>query len=155
MISASFPVDDLSEEKQQMKRIFFGIWLACLLLGNVQAENEGAVESVVLVKSGSSWDGKPLPRYARGKPEVTIIKITIPPGGRLPLHKHMVINSGVLIRGELTVVTENNEILHLKAGDPIVEVVNKWHYGRNDGDVPAEIIVVYAGIRGKPITVRK
>jgi quercetin dioxygenase-like cupin family protein len=138
-----------------MKRILCGICLVFFLFGSVRAENEGAVESVVLVKSGSSWDGKPLPRYAKGKPEVTIIRIIIPPGGRLPLHKHLVINSGVLIRGELTVVTENNEILHLKAGDPIVEVVNKWHYGRNDGDVPAEIIVVYAGIRGKPITIRK
>jgi len=55
----------------------------------------------------------------------------------------------------LTVITEKNETLYLKAGEAIVEVVGKWHYGRNDGHEPAEIVVFYAGIEGQPITVKK
>jgi quercetin dioxygenase-like cupin family protein len=94
-----------------------------------------------------------LPDYATGKPEITILKIQIPPGSRLPLHKHGVINAGVLLRGELTVVTEDKKILYLKAGDPIIEVVNTWHYGKNEGETLAEIIVFYAGKVGAPITV--
>ena len=27
------------------------------------------------------------------------------------------------------------------------------HYGRNDGEVPAEIIVVYAGVKNRPLVV--
>jgi quercetin dioxygenase-like cupin family protein len=46
-------------------------------------------------------------------------------------------------------------MLYLKAGDLIVEVVNKWHYGKNEGNKPAENIVFYAGILDKPITVKK
>jgi hypothetical protein len=38
---------------------------------------------------------------------------------------------------------------------PLIEVVGTWHYGRNDGDVPAEIIVVYAGTADSEITVKK
>ena len=57
--------------------------------------------------------------------------------------------------GELTVVTENKKTLHLKAGDSIVEVVNKWHYGKNEGNEPAEIIVFYAGVPDTPIIVKK
>lgn len=79
----------------------------------------------------------------------------IPAGGQLPLHNHPVINAGVLLSGELTVVTEDNKKLYLKAGDPIVEVVNKRHYGKNEGDKPAEIIVFYAGTQGNPITVKE
>jgi len=45
--------------------------------------------------------------------------------------------------------------LHLKAGDSIVELVNKWHYGKNEGDEPAEIIIVYSGTQGIPITIEK
>ena len=60
-----------------------------------------------------------------------------------------------MIKGELKVVTEANETLILKPGDALVEVVNKWHYGVNEGDEPVEIIVFYAGIEGKPITVKK
>ena len=59
----------------------------------------------------------------------TILKISIPPKTRLPLHQHPVINAGVLIKGELTVMTEDGKILHLQAGDPIVEVTDTWHFG--------------------------
>ncbi len=65
------------------------------------------------------------------------------------------INAGVLLRGQLTVVTETGETLHLKVGDPIVELVDKWHYGSNDGENPTEIIVFYAGVRDMPSTVKK
>jgi hypothetical protein len=45
--------------------------------------------------------------------------------------------------------------LHLKAGDPIVEVVDTWHYGKNEGNTPAEIIVFYAGTPDEPITIKE
>jgi hypothetical protein len=34
-------------------------------------------------------------------------------------------------------------------------VVNTWHYGINEGDLPAEIIVFYAGVVDSPITVKE
>jgi len=43
-------------------------------------------------------------------------------------------------------------MLHVKAGEPIVEVVNTLHYGINEGTVPAEIVVFYAGAAGTPIS---
>ncbi len=107
-----------------------------------------------LIKSTKSWDGNPLPPYPTSQPEVTILYITIPPGSELPSHYHPVINAGVLIKGELTVITKNNEKLYLKAGDSLVEVVNKTHYGKNEGTIPAEIIVFYAGTTNSPITVK-
>ncbi|MEO7106939.1 MAG: cupin domain-containing protein [Rhodoferax sp.] len=106
-----------------------------------------------LVQSTKSWDGAPLPAYPTTQPEVTILRISIAPGAKLPFHHHPVINAGVLLKGQLTVVTVNGATLHLKAGDPIVETVNMVHYGVNDGPVPAEIIVVYAGTPDHPITV--
>ena len=138
-----------------MKKLLFGICLTLLLLSNVWAENVNDVVVDVLSKTSSSWDGKALPDYPAGKPEITILRIKIPAGVQLPLHKHPVINAGVLLSGELTVVTEDNKILYLKAGDSIIEVVNKWHYGKNEGNKPAEIIVFYAGILNKPITVKR
>jgi quercetin dioxygenase-like cupin family protein len=138
-----------------MIRIFCGICLTLLLSSHVWAQDVNTVKVDVLAKTSSSWDGSTLPDYEKGKPEVTILRITIPPKVQLPLHKHPVINAGVLSKGELTVVTEEKETLHLKAGDSIVEVVNKWHYGKNEGNEPAEIIVFYTGMRGKPITIKE
>lgn len=103
-----------------------------------------------LVKSTQSWDGETLPAYPPGQPRVTILRITIPEGVELDMHKHPVINAGVLISGQLTVQTRSGKTLHLRAGDPIVEVVNSAHFGINQGSVPAEIIVFYAGTSDTP-----
>lgn len=106
-----------------------------------------------LVKATRSWDGDILPAYPQGQPQITILRISIPAGTRLATHSHPVINAGVLLSGQLTVVTTAGKTLHLKAGDPIVEVVKTLHYGINEGTVPAEIIVFYAGVADAPITV--
>ena len=92
--------------------------------------------------------------YSEGQPEVTILKITIPAGVTLPLHQHPYINAGVLTKGELTVVSKAGKKLIMTAGDPIVELVNIWHFGENSGNVPAEIIVFYAGIKGQSLTIK-
>ncbi|WP_150451532.1 cupin domain-containing protein [Arenibacter lacus] len=113
------------------------------------------IESVTLIETTKSWNGKALPQYPKGKPKVTILKITIPPHSRLNIHKHPVINAGVLTKGELTVVDEENNTLQLKAGDALVELVNSCHFGENNGDSPAEIIVFYAGTDALPITVEE
>lgn len=139
----------------ELKKLLCGLALILLLVDSGLAKDATKVGVDVLAKTGLSWDGERLPSYPAGKPEVTILKIEIPPGTKLPLHEHPVINAGVLLKGELTVITDKKKILHLTAGDSIVEVVNTWHYGINEGNIPAEIIVFYAGVEGSPITVKE
>lgn len=138
-----------------MKRLLVAALLTLTMANPVLALEGQVLRAVQLTRTMTSWDGSPLPAYPTGQPEVTILRITIPPKTRLPLHEHPVINAGVLLTGELTVRTEKGETLHLRAGDPIVEVVGKWHYGINEGDAPAEIIVFYAGVQGTPITLKE
>lgn len=138
-----------------MKKALILISLILIPLGTGLARDIKPITVNQLVKTSSSWDGRLLPAYSTGKAEVTILRITIQPGAVIPPHKHPEINAGVLLSGELTVTTKDNKTLHLKAGEPIVEVVNKWHHGKNEGKVPAEIIVFYAGSVGTPITIEK
>lgn len=142
-----------------MKKIIYCLLTITLVTGLVtgcaSTKYDDDVRAVQLLKSSESWNGKPLPAYKTGVPEITILKVTIPPKSTLPMHQHPVINAGVLLKGQLTVTTESNQTLHLKAGDPIVEVVDTWHYGTNEGDEPAEIIVFYAGTKGELITTKK
>jgi quercetin dioxygenase-like cupin family protein len=138
-----------------MKKLLYLLCLTIWVSSHVSAEEIRGASVAALSKTSVSWDGQDLPDYTPGKPEITILRITIPPGSQLPVHKHPVINAGVLLRGDLTVVNEDGTILRLKAGESIVELVNTWHYGKNDGDTPAEIIMVYAGRTGVPITVNK
>ena len=94
-----------------MKKLLFGIGLMLWLPGPAWAEDHGKVEVEVLARATASWDGADLPDYGTGEVEVTILRIEIPPGTRLPLHKHPVINAGVLLKGKLTVVTESGKTL--------------------------------------------
>lgn len=110
--------------------------------------------SELITESNLAWNGDSLPNYPIGKPKISIVKVTIPPNSELPRHYHPVINAGVLLKGKLTVVDIKGNILEMKAGDPIIEVVNTIHYGKNNGDEPAEILVFYAGAEGMEIVVK-
>ncbi len=138
-----------------MKKLLCGIFFALLLSVTGLAKDLDTIKVDELAKTSSSWDGSRLPAYPKAPPEITILRIKIPPGAQLPLHEHPVINAGVLLSGELTITAEDGKTLRLKAGEAIVEVSNKWHYGKNEGRQPAEIIVFYAGTPGSAITVKK
>lgn len=117
------------------------------------ADETAKISVQELVKTSIVWNGDALPNYPTGSPQVTLLKITIPPQTRLPWHKHPVINVGYLLAGELKVTAEDGQTLTLRAGDPIVELVDQWHYGENTGDEPAVILVFYAGEKDAPVTV--
>jgi quercetin dioxygenase-like cupin family protein len=119
-----------------------------------RADGEPAGVTVrTLVQSTRSWNGTLLPAYPSGQPEITVLHITIPPGVALPVHQHPVINAGLLIRGQLLVTSVTGDSVQLKAGQGLIEMVNQPHYGTNNGSEPAEIVVVYAGVKGQPFTV--
>ncbi|MCF7869726.1 MAG: cupin domain-containing protein [Candidatus Omnitrophica bacterium] len=138
-----------------MRKVASIFFLSLFLTLNVCAVDNAAIESRQLIKSSCSWNGQELPAYPEGEPQITILRIKIPAGAKLPMHKHPAINAGILIKANLTVITESGKVLELKAGDPIIEVVETWHYGQNKDDGPAEIIVFYAGAKKEPITIIK
>lgn len=135
-----------------MKKIILSLFILGCMLPAFSQEPETDIQVVKLAESSKSWNGEKLPAYLNGQPKITILKITIPAHTKLAMHKHLVINAGVLIKGVLTVVDDKKNVLELKAGDSIIELVNAYHYGENKGDVPAEIIVFYAGNEDIPIT---
>lgn len=135
-----------------MKYITYCVILVILIL-SCAAKKNAKVTIVKLAETSQSWNGDVLPKYPDGNPKITVLKIIIPPKTKLKNHYHPVINSGFILKGELTVVDNDNNILHLKSGEVIVELVNKIHYGINNGNKPVEIIVFYVGTKELPITV--
>ncbi|WP_422103768.1 cupin domain-containing protein [Winogradskyella sp.] len=124
-----------------------------LMLASCGSSKNAGIQVVKLAETTESWNGDTLPKYPEGQPKITVLKITIPPKTKLHKHYHPVINTGVLLKGELKVIDADNNVLTLKEGDVIVELVNKIHYGYNESHKPAEIIVFYAGTEHDAITV--
>ncbi len=138
-----------------MKNYFFGFILLILFACEKAKDVPTEIQMEILAEGSTSWIGDSLPPYPEGTPQVSIMRAKIPPQAKLRMHKHPVINAGVLIKGTLTVISDKGDTLRLKAGDPIIELVNRYHFGMNEGDEVAEIIVVYAGEVNTPITIAK
>ena len=118
-------------------------------------QNLGEIKVTQILKATKQWDGNQLPHYPSKNPEITILSYEIPPGIRLPMHKHPVINAGVVLQGKLTVITKDGKQLTLNSGDSIVELVNKWHYGINQDTVPVKLIMFYVGEVGTPLVIKE
>ncbi len=142
-----------------MRLVKFSLTLFALviaLLTPVRAdENHPGVVTELVVRSGNDWTGSPLPPYLSSAPEVAVMRFTIPPQTALPIHKHPVINAAYIIDGELTVIQESGVQRIFKKGEVVIEMVEKWHHGINQGSVPVELVVFYATTKDLPLAIKK
>lgn len=132
----------------------FVLFVLTLSFAHADGEHPGVVTDLV-IRSGNDWTGSPLPSYLPGAPEVAVMKFTIPPKMALPIHKHPAINAAYVVDGEITVIQEGGIQRNFKKGEVVVEMVEKWHHGINQGTVPVELIVFYATTKDLPLAMKK
>ena len=116
-------------------------------------KESSGVQIETLLKSSKQRNGKLLPKYPKSKPEITVLKITIPPNTVLPPHTHPVINSGVILEGILELTDKDGTKQIFKKDDAFNEVVNIIHTGKVIGESPVVVVVFYAGTKKLPLTV--
>lgn len=109
----------------------------------------------VLLKTTSTWDNTEYKKLKIKNPEVTVLKIVIGVGESLALHKHDLVNIAYVKQGTLTVITDTNEKITIHDGEVLPELIGKYHYGKNTGNKPVELIVFYIGEKGTPLSVNK
>ncbi len=109
----------------------------------------------VLLKTTSTWDNSEYKKLKIKTPEVSVLKIIINVGEELPMHKHDLVNIAYVKRGTLTVITDEDKEITLHEGEVLPEIIGKYHYGKNTGNVPIELIVFYIGEKGTPLSVNK
>lgn len=133
------------------KYIPFWALSACVLISSAAY----AANSETVIQTDSHWNKQAIKPIHIEHPQVTILRITIPAGEKLSMHKHPILNIGYLTKGELTVRSEDGGVLVLHPGDPIVELVDIWHYGESTGSEDAEIVVTYVGDKEDPLSIAK
>lgn len=129
--------------------IVFFVMVLCVTNSSYSAQKE------VLLKTTSTWDNAEYQKLKIKKPEVTVLKIIINVGEELPMHKHDLVNIAYVKKGILTVVTDDNKEITLHEGEVLPELVGKYHYGKNTGKEPVELVVFYIGEKGTPLSVNK
>lgn len=129
--------------------VMFFVMVLCTTISSYSAEKEA------LLKTTCTWDNAEYKKLKIKKPEVTVLKIIINVNEELPMHKHDLVNVAYVKKGTLTVVTDNHEEITLREGEVLPELVGKYHYGKNTGNEPIELIVFYIGEKGTPLSVNK
>jgi quercetin dioxygenase-like cupin family protein len=109
------------------------------------------IQVETLIQSTSSWDGTPYKVYPAGQPQITVLKITIPPHTMMKWHSHPMPNAGYILSGELTIEKKDGTKKHFVAGQAAAETVDSIHRGIT-GAEPLVIIVFYPGTPGMPVT---
>ena len=109
----------LAEKMKKMK-----LWMLAAILvtcgtvavvtarNNANAQNDNPapkVESTELIRTSQSWDGVELPDYLKGRPELVAVKYVFPAGQKLGWHHHPVMNYGILVQGELTIIGQDGK----------------------------------------------
>ena len=113
-----------------------------------------AVQSTELIRTSQSWDGVELPDYPQGRPELVAVKYEIPVGQKLGWHHHPVMNHGILVHGELTVVSLDGAEKVVHEGEAVVEMVGTIHHGENRGTKPVILYMFYLLQGGLPLSVQ-
>ena len=124
--------------------------------GGAFAKYDGAtkVEIIELKCTSQSWDGAELPDYPVGKPELVVRRYVFPRGSRLGWHHHPVMNYGVLVQGELTIIAKDETEKVVHAGEAVVEMVGTVHHGENRGDKTVVLDMFYISQKGTPLAVQ-
>ena len=121
----------------------------------VQEDNAvQTVSSEELIRTSQSWDGVELPDYLQGRPELVAVKYVFPAGQKLGWHHHPVMNYGVLVQGELTIIGLDGKEKTVHEGEAVVEMVNTIHHGENRGTKPVILYMFYLSQDSLPLAVQ-
>ena len=122
---------------------------------NTQSDNPvNSVQSTELIRTSQSWDGVELPDYLQGRPELVAVKYEFPAGQKLGWHHHPVMNYGILVQGELTIIGQDGKEKTVHEGEAVVEMVNTIHHGANRGTKPVILYMFYLSQKDLPLAVQ-
>ncbi len=118
------------------------------------ADSVKKVVSAELIRTSQSWDGVELPDYLQGRPELVAVKYEFPAGQKLGWHHHPVMNYGILVQGELTIIGQDGKEKVVHEGEAVVEMVNTIHHGENRGTKPVILYMFYLSQKDLPLAVQ-
>jgi quercetin dioxygenase-like cupin family protein len=130
--------------------------LAVAVCGLIAAPAAAQVKfsATPVLQSSTTAGGTTIAYPKTDSAEVTALVLEIGPGGETGRHMHPYPTFVYVLAGAIDVEMDGGVVHSYKAGDSFLEVVNTWHNGKNKGTTAAKVLVVFAGVHGKPNLVR-
>ena len=132
------------------KKILLFVLIGICSIANAQY-NKGVILEPVL-KTDTTSIGQKIVYPNFQQDEVTVAKVTIPPGKSTGWHKHNFPVFGYVLQGTLTVEIKNKGTKNYTANSSFSEVINTLHNGVNNGKDDVVLIAFFMGEKGKPLS---
>jgi quercetin dioxygenase-like cupin family protein len=137
-----------------MKKSIVALALMFLSSGtHAQYSRDVIVETILKSDTTSIGQRIVYPTFAHD--EVTISRVTIPPGKSTGWHKHNFPVFAYVVQGTLTVEVENHGPIQFGEHSSFSEVVDTFHNGMNKGKENVVLLAFFMGEKGASLSVRK
>lgn len=138
-----------------MKKIYLTLLfiIAFCVDGFSQYNKDILIEPVL--KTDTTSIGQKIDFPASLNDEVTILKVTIPPGSSTGWHKHESPVFAYVLKGTLSVQLDRVKTKQFSENSCFAEVVNTYHNGFNNGKENVVLIAFYLGEKGRALSVKK
>ena len=130
------------------------ILVCCLVLTGATVWGQQGFKATPILKGSSTVGGQKLEYPKTDKPEITSVLLELEPGGESGRHMHPYPTHVYVLAGTLTVEMEDGSRHEYQTGKGFLETTNTWHNGKNLGETPLKVLVVFVGEEGKPNLVR-
>ena len=130
--------------------------LAIAVAGHMAAPAAAQVKfsSTPILQSGATVGGASIAYPRTDSAELSAVRLDIGPSGETGRHMHPYPTLVYVLEGAIDVEMDGGMVNSYKAGDSFLMVVNTWTNAKNNGTVPAKMLVVFVGVHGKPNLVR-
>ena len=120
-----------------------------------QAQYSNEIKIEKLLKTDTTETGQHIDYPDIANEEISVLKVTIPPGKSTGWHKHLFPVFAYVLQGTLTVQQEHGKKIRFKKNTSVAESINMYHTGINEGKEAVVLIVFYMGEKDQPVSVKK
>ena len=137
-----------------MKKYFLTLALLAIISLTARSQYSG-LNIKELLRTDTTSIGQKITYPNFDNPEVTMLKITIPPGKSTGWHKHNIPVFAYVVKGTLTVELEDHQIKKFKEESTFAEMRDTYHNGTNMEDTDLILIAIYMGGKGQHLSIKK
>lgn len=122
-----------------MNRILLSAAFLASTIGIAHAADATTITPVISTTQTAT--GQPIEVPAN--PQLIVTTVEIPPGAKLPIHKHPFARYGYVLEGTLTgTQIETGDTFTYTQGQFIVEMRDQWHSAVNATNAPVKLLVI-------------
>jgi quercetin dioxygenase-like cupin family protein len=133
------------------KYVLTGILAFVCFVGKSQYNKDIIIETVLKTDTTSIGQKIVYPDFQND--EISVVKVTIPPGKSTGWHKHNFPVFAYVLEGDLTIELKDGKPILFRKSSSFSEVITTNHNGINNGKDTVILIAFFMGEKGKPLSV--